>query len=31
MLLDIDGWRFQYRVDVNHRRLIVEEAICLGQ
>jgi hypothetical protein len=31
MLLDIEGWRFQYRVDVNHRRLIVEEALYLGK
>jgi hypothetical protein len=31
MLLDIEGWRFQYRVDVNRRRLIVEEALYLGK
>jgi hypothetical protein len=30
MLLDIEGWRFQYRVDATRRRLVVEEALYLG-
>jgi hypothetical protein len=30
MLLELGGWRFQYRVDVEGRRLIVEEATYRG-
>jgi len=30
MLLELEGWRFQYRVDVEQRRLIVEAATYRG-
>ena len=30
MLLEVEGWRFQYRVDVAGRRLVVEGAIYRG-
>ena len=30
MLLELEGWRFQYRVDVEGCRLIVEEATYRG-
>lgn len=30
MLLDLEGWRFQYRIDVEGRRLIVEVAAYRG-
>jgi hypothetical protein len=31
MLLDVEGWRFQYRVDVKGRRLVVDSAVFSGR
>jgi hypothetical protein len=30
MLLEVEGWRFQYRVDLPGRRLVVMEAVYRG-
>ena len=31
MLLDVEGWRFQYRVDLKGRRLVVDSAVFFGR
>jgi hypothetical protein len=31
MLLDVEGWRFQYRVDMKGRSLVVDSAIFSGR
>jgi len=31
MLLDVEGWRFQYRVDMKRRNLVVDSAIFSGR
>jgi hypothetical protein len=31
MLLDVEGWRFQYRVDMKGRSLVVDFAIFYGR
>ena len=31
MLLDVEGWRFQYRVDMNGRTLVVDSATFYGR
>ena len=31
MLLDVEGWRFQYRVDAKGRRLVVDSAVFYGR
>jgi hypothetical protein len=31
MLLDVEGWRFQYRVDMKGRSLVVDSAIFYGR
>jgi hypothetical protein len=31
MLLDVEGWRFQYRVEMKSRSLVVDSAIFYGR
>ncbi len=31
MLLDVEGWRFHYRVDMKGRRLVVDSAVFYGR
>ena len=31
VLLDVEGWRFQYRVDMKGRSLVVDSAIFFGR
>jgi hypothetical protein len=31
MLLDVEGWRFQYRVDTKGHRLVVDSAVFYGR
>jgi hypothetical protein len=31
VLLDVEGWRFQYRVDMKGRSLVVDSAIFYGR
>ena len=31
MLLDVEGWRFQYRVEMKDRSLVVDSAIFSGR
>ena len=31
MLLDVEGWRFQYRVDMKGRSLVVDSGIFFGR
>jgi hypothetical protein len=30
-ILDLDGWRFEYRVDLKARRILVDVAIFRGK
>ena len=31
VLLDVEGWRFHYRVDMKGRRLVVDSAVFYGR